>query len=86
MPVLASAVSENFVSSSTLALGGGFMNPDIIVESFGLQPGMKVADFGSGSGYFTILIAKKEEKTSNILIEGLVEFFIVPNGQIFINN
>ena len=59
MPVLASAVSENFVSSSTLALGGGFMNPDIIVESFGLQPGMKVADFGSGSGYFTILIAKK---------------------------
>ena len=35
------------------------MNPDIIVESFGLQPGMKVADFGSGSGYFTILIAKK---------------------------
>ena len=59
MPVLASAVSENFVSASTLALGGGFMNPDIIVESFGLLSGMKVADFGSGSGYFTILIAKK---------------------------
>src|SRR3989338_3928669 len=59
MPVLASAVSENFVSASTLALGGGFMNPDIIVEAFGLLSGMKVADFGSGSGYFTILIAKK---------------------------
>ena len=27
------------------------MNPDIIVESFGLQPGMKVADFGSGRLY-----------------------------------
>ena len=59
MPVLASVVSENFTSASSLALGGGFMNPDIIVEFFGLQPGMKVADFGSGSGYFTILIAKK---------------------------
>ena len=59
MPVLASTISENFVSASTLALGGGFMNPDIIVESFGLLSGMKVADFGSGSGYFTILIAKK---------------------------
>lgn len=38
---------------------GGFMNPEVIVESFGLQPGVKVADFGSGAGYFTILIAKK---------------------------
>ena len=38
---------------------GGFMNPEVIVEGFGLQPRMKVADFGSGAGYFTILMAKK---------------------------
>lgn len=38
---------------------GGFMNPEVIVEYFGLQAGMKVADFGSGAGYFTILMAKK---------------------------
>src|SRR3989344_1029467 len=38
---------------------GGFMNPEVIVEGFSLEPGMKVADFGSGSGYFTILMAKK---------------------------
>ena len=38
---------------------GGFMNPEVIVESFGLETGMKVADFGSGAGYFTILMAKK---------------------------
>ena len=35
------------------------MNPEVIVESFGLETGMKVADFGSGAGYFTILMAKK---------------------------
>lgn len=35
------------------------MNPEAIVESFGLQEGMKIADFGSGSGYFAILMAKK---------------------------
>lgn len=38
---------------------GGFMNPEVIAESFGLEPGMKVADFGAGAGYFTILMAKK---------------------------
>ncbi len=39
--------------------GNGFINPEGIVESFELKPGMKVADFGSGSGHFTILMAKK---------------------------
>lgn len=29
-----------------------------IVDQFGLEPGMRVADLGSGSGYFTIEIAK----------------------------
>lgn len=38
---------------------GGFINPEVIVESFGLELGMRVADFGSGAGYFTILMAKK---------------------------
>jgi ubiquinone/menaquinone biosynthesis C-methylase UbiE len=39
--------------------GGAFINPEVIVEFFGLQPGMRVADFGSGSGHFTLLMAKK---------------------------
>lgn len=35
------------------------MNPDLIVNEFGLGEGMKVADFGSGAGYFTILAAQR---------------------------
>jgi ubiquinone/menaquinone biosynthesis C-methylase UbiE len=34
------------------------MDPHKIAGSFGITPGMRVADFGSGAGYFTILLAK----------------------------
>mgnify|MGYP001604436677 CR=1 FL=1 len=34
------------------------MNPQKIAAGFFLKKGMEIADFGSGSGYFTILIAK----------------------------
>lgn len=37
---------------------GGFMEPDKIVREFGLQKRMSIADFGCGSGYFTILMAQ----------------------------
>ena len=37
---------------------GGFMDPARIAAGFGLAQGMRAADFGSGSGYFTILMAK----------------------------
>jgi len=36
-----------------------FINPTSIVDKFGLFPGMKVADFGSGSGHFSIEMAKR---------------------------
>lgn len=35
---------------------GGFLNPDSIISSLNIKPGYKVADFGSGSGYFALLI------------------------------
>lgn len=38
---------------------GGFMNPETIVSGFGIKEGMMVADFGSGAGYFTILLGKR---------------------------
>lgn len=36
----------------------GFLNPQRIVESSGIKEGMKIADFGSGSGDFTVVLAK----------------------------
>lgn len=37
---------------------GGFMDPRKIVSRFGIAEGMKVADLGSGAGYFTIFLAR----------------------------
>jgi len=34
------------------------MDPQKIAGYFGVAPGMKIADFGSGAGYFTIILAK----------------------------
>ncbi len=38
---------------------GGFMDPEKIVNSFGVEQADTVADFGAGAGYFTIPLAKK---------------------------
>lgn len=35
-----------------------FINPNKIVPRFGLKEGMHVADFGVGSGFFTVIMAK----------------------------
>lgn len=50
---------QNLTGRTSLEQGAGFISPEAIVDSFGLQPGMRVADFGCGSGHFTLLMAKK---------------------------
>lgn len=37
---------------------GGFLNPEIVIQDFGLKSGMRVADFGCGAGYFAVPIAQ----------------------------
>lgn len=37
---------------------GGFINPDSIIAGLNIKAGYKIADFGSGSGYFTLIMAR----------------------------
>ena len=45
---------------------GGFLNPGKIVSEFGVSEGMSVADFGSGAGYFTILLGQQVGKDGKV--------------------
>lgn len=38
---------------------GGFLHPERILARFDIRPGMIVADFGAGGGYFSIPAARK---------------------------
>jgi len=45
-------------SNSSPAGSGGFLHPERIAGEFGVREGMSVADFGSGAGYFTIIMGR----------------------------
>lgn len=52
---------------------GGFLDPEMIVSQFGIEDGMSVADFGSGSGYFTILLGEKVGPTGRVFALDVME-------------
>lgn len=49
------------------------MRPSEIIDKFDLKPGMAVADFGCGAGYFVLLIARKVGKSGTVLAVDVLE-------------
>jgi len=49
------------------------LNPDKVANSFGVIPGMSVADLGCGAGYFTIIAAKIIGETGKITAVDILE-------------
>lgn len=66
-------VSVPIISTGNHLSTGGFLNPGLIVNEFGIMPGMSVADFGSGAGYFTILIAERVGKEGRVYALDIME-------------
>ena len=58
--------TENTEDFSNGARTAGFAHPSRNVGAFGLQHGMKVADFGSGSGAYVLAIAERLGNTGHI--------------------
>src|SRR3989344_567435 len=53
-------------SSKTAPPAGGFAHPRRNVAALGIEPGMLVADFGSGSGAYTLAIADRLEGLGHV--------------------
>jgi ubiquinone/menaquinone biosynthesis C-methylase UbiE len=52
---------------------GGFLNPISIVGDFGIRIGMSVVDFGSGAGYFTILLGERVGDSGKVYAVDVME-------------
>jgi len=53
-------------SVSEIAYGVKFINPDILIEQIGIVPGISIAVFGCGTGYFVFPLARKITQTGTI--------------------
>jgi len=55
------------ISQANTTVGmGGFLDPGKIVSEFGISEGASIADFGSGAGYFTILLGQNVGKDGKV--------------------
>ncbi len=67
-------VSALPISLGTNPVGtGGFLDPLSIVEQFGIKEGMKIADFGSGGGYFAIYMAERVGPSGKVYALDILE-------------
>ncbi|MBX4190361.1 methyltransferase domain-containing protein [Candidatus Parcubacteria bacterium] len=51
----------------------GFLNPNQLVDDFGITEGMQIADFGSGTGHIAILMAHKVGETGAVTALDIME-------------
>lgn len=49
------------------------MRPSEVIDKFDLRPGMTVADFGCGAGYFALLIARKAGKSGTVFAVDILQ-------------
>ncbi len=61
------------VGSGNSLSTGGFLNPDSIVNEFGVRERISIVDFGSGAGYFTILMAERAGKEGRVYALDIME-------------
>ncbi len=47
-------------------MAGGMVDPSSLVDQLGIREGMRVADFGAGSGYFTMLFAQRVGESGRV--------------------
>jgi len=53
---------------------GGFLDPDKIIEGFGIKEGMTISDFGCGAGYFAISLAQKAGTSGRVYAFDIQEY------------
>lgn len=67
-------VSASSIFSGAKPAGtGGFLDPLSIIGQLGIKEGMKVADFGSGGGYFAIYIAERVGSSGRVYALDILE-------------
>ena len=51
----------------------GLLNPSEIIKKLPITPGMTIADFGAGSGFFSLALAKELKNNGRVIALDILE-------------